>query len=137
MLKSLISCKFLSVASLSIATISSRGLAAPKTFVEGATALGGASRRGRDVTGAGVDVDGEGPGRWAQPGWARWLLTVTPLLLFSFIRESLFLADDALGLQPAAEGAEEDVPPRVMAADDVGGGSDESALSMRTPWPSL
>ena len=48
--------------------MSSRGLAAPKTVVEGATALGGASRRGRDVTGAGVDVDGEGPGRWAQPG---------------------------------------------------------------------
>ena len=62
---------------------------------------------------------------------------MTPLLLFSFIRESLFLADDVLGLQPAAEGAEEDVPPRVMEADDVGGGGDESALSTRTPWPSL
>ena len=64
-------------------------------------------------------------------------MTGTPLLLFSFIRESFFEAGDALGRQPAAEGAEDDVPPRVMAADDVGSGGDESALSMRTPWPSL
>ena len=49
----------------------------------------------------------------------------------------MFFVDDALGRQPAAEGAEEDVPPRVMAADDVGGGGDELALSMQTPWPSL
>ena len=49
----------------------------------------------------------------------------------------MFLADDALGRNPAAEGAEDDVPPRVKAADDVGGGGDESALSIRTPWPSL
>ena len=62
---------------------------------------------------------------------------MTSLLLFSLIRELEFLADDELGCLPVAEGADKDVPPRVLAADDERGGGDESALLMQTPWPSL